>query len=389
MRVLRGHKGAVTCIHAGTRSELGELMTDGDDVGYFVSGDVEGSVRLWDTSSGRGSEQKASMEGHRGAVRAIGSDSTRVISGGDEGKVLVHDKATSKVLLELAGHEGPISCLRMVQGVVKGSVVTAGRDGQVKMTDIRSGRVSTNLARFDASVLCMDYLDHGLMLAVAGTDGLCHLWDVRACREKYTLRGHSAWIRTVRMLGDAVLTGSDDWTARLWTLNDGQCEGVLACHSGPITALDFYSGARSIVTGSADQSVRLWERSEGAVRCVDTLALHSAPVRALKAGEKWLAVAAQDNSLSLFHRQAGEPSALEGLHGASSSAGDWQLRRSFNKAPDMVNSPLLPLLSAFYLPHFPFSTISISPLSSSSYRFARWHVMWTGGESAQEAALEF
>jgi len=35
VRTLRGHKSAITALHAGTRSELGDLG-DADEVGYFV-----------------------------------------------------------------------------------------------------------------------------------------------------------------------------------------------------------------------------------------------------------------------------------------------------------------------------------------------------------------
>ncbi|CAI7780186.1 unnamed protein product, partial [Closterium sp. NIES-53] len=69
--------------------------------------------------------------------------------------------------------------------------------------------------------------------------------------------------RAVRVAGDVVVTGSDDWTARVWTLNDGECEATVACHAGPVTAVDYVTASRGFITGSADCTVRLWDRGDG------------------------------------------------------------------------------------------------------------------------------
>ena len=55
--------------------------------------------------------------------------------------------------------------------------------------------------------------------------------------------------RTVRIVGDAVLTGSDDWTARVWTLNDGECEATIICHAAPVTCVEYVTASRGIITG--------------------------------------------------------------------------------------------------------------------------------------------
>jgi len=44
VRLLRGHKAAVTALHAGTRQEMGDLMGDYEDTGYFISGSADCTV---------------------------------------------------------------------------------------------------------------------------------------------------------------------------------------------------------------------------------------------------------------------------------------------------------------------------------------------------------
>ncbi|GJP36339.1 hypothetical protein CLOM_g20858 [Closterium sp. NIES-68] len=358
VRVLRGHKQPITALHAGTRSELGDLLPDGDDgAGYFVSGSCDTSVKLWDPST-RGDELRATMHGHTGAVRCLGSDATRVLSGGDDRRLLVFDKATARMLADLRGHQHSIVALRMLPGLNKGSVVTAGRDGQVNLWDTRTDHIASTLFTCPPGqmILALDYLDHAGILVAAGSEGICYVWDVRAGKERFQLEGHTNWIRAVRVAGDVVVTGSDDWTARVWTLNDGECEATVACHGGPVTAVDYVTASRGFITGSADCSVRLWDRGDGVQpRCVKTLTNHAAPIVAVRASDHYVTIAAADDSLSLLHRPFADrlppnssPSLtpLGGPGGMSNGARaymgsvgvmtDWQLSRHLNRAPDLI-----------------------------------------------------
>lgn len=53
------------------------------------------------------------------------------------------------------------------------------------------------------------------------------------------------------MVGDTVITGSDDWTARIWSVSRGTCDAVLACHAGPILCVEYSSLDKGIITGAS------------------------------------------------------------------------------------------------------------------------------------------
>jgi WD40 repeat protein len=55
--------------------------------------------------------------------------------------------------------------------------------------------------------------------------------------------------RSIRMVGDTLITGSDDWTARVWSVSRGTCDAVLACHAGPILCVEYSMSDRGIITG--------------------------------------------------------------------------------------------------------------------------------------------
>ncbi|WVY96190.1 hypothetical protein V8G54_028341 [Vigna mungo] len=272
-------------------------------------------------------------------VRAISSDRGKVVSGSDDHSVLVWDKQTTQLLEELNGHDGPTtnqSCRSAVcaRSQVNG-VLTASHDGTVKMWDVRTDRCVATVGRCSSAVLCMEYDDNVGVLAAGGRDVVANIWDIRASRQMHKLSGHTQWIRSIRMVGDTVITGSDDWTARMWSVNRGTCDAVLACHAGPILCVEYSSLDRGVITGSTDGLLRFWENDDGGIRCAKNVTIHNAAILSVNAGEHWPGIEAADNSLSLFHRPQER---LGGFSGAGPKMAGWQLYRTPQKTVAMVYS---------------------------------------------------
>ncbi|KAI3463765.1 hypothetical protein Pfo_020428 [Paulownia fortunei] len=329
IRMLRGHSGAVTALHCVTKREVWDLVGDREDAGFFISGSTDCTVKIWDPSL-RGSELRATLKGHTRTVRAISSDRGKVVSGSDDQSVLVWDKQTTQLLEELKGHDAQVSIVRMLSGE---RVLTAAHDGTVKMWDVRTDTCVATVGRCSSAVLCMEYDDSSGILAAGGRDAVVNIWDIRAGRQMHKLLGHSKWIRSIRMVGDTVITGSDDWTARMWAISQGTCDAVLACHDGPVLSVEYSIADKGIITGSNDGLLRFWETDDGGIRCVKNVTIHNAPILSINAGEHWLGIGAADNSMSLFHRPQER---LGGLSSTGSKMAGWQLYRTPQKAVAMV-----------------------------------------------------
>ncbi|PKA57277.1 Dynein assembly factor with WDR repeat domains 1 [Apostasia shenzhenica] len=344
VRTLRGHSGAVTALHCVTRREVWDLVGDREDAGFFISGSTDCTVKIWDPTM-HGSELRATLKGHTRPVRAISSDRCKVVSGSDDLSVIVWDKQTSQLLEELKGHDSSVSCVRMLSGE---RVLTAAHDGSVKMWDVRTDTCVATVGRCASAVLCMEYDDSTGILAAAGRDVGANIWDIRAGRQMQKLLGHTKWIRSIRMVRDILLTGSDDWTARVWSVSRGTCDAVLASHSGPIFCVEYSLSDKEIITGklpskiiltakwllsgSADGLVRFWENDEG-VRCVKNVTIHSGSILSINAGEHWLGIGAADNSMSLFHRPQER---LGSFSATGSKMSGWQLYRTPQKTVAVV-----------------------------------------------------
>ncbi|KAL4284807.1 hypothetical protein GQ457_16G024760 [Hibiscus cannabinus] len=329
VRILRGHSGAVTALHCVTRREVWDLVGDREDAGFCISGSTDCTVKIWDPSL-RGSELRATLKGHTRAIRAISSDRGKVVSGSDDRSVIVWDKQTTQLLEELKGHDDQVSCVRMLSGE---RVLTAAYDGTVKMWDVRTDTCVATVGRYSSAVLCMEYDDSSGILAAAGRDSVANIWDIRAGRQMHKLLGHTKWIRSMRMVGDTLITGSDDWTARVWTVSRGTCDAVLACHAGPLLSVEYSASDRGIITGSTDGLLRFWENDEEGIKCVKNVTIHTAPILSINAGEQWLGVGAADNSMSLFQRPQER---LGGVPNAGSKMSGWQLYRTPQKTNAVV-----------------------------------------------------
>ncbi|KAK2991400.1 hypothetical protein RJ640_010864 [Escallonia rubra] len=319
VRTLRGHSGAVTALHCVTRREVWDLVGDREDAGFFISGSTDCSVHLvawsaiiagkhvkiWDPSI-RGSELRATLKGHTRTVRAISSDRGKIVSGSDDKFVLVWDKQTTQLLEELKGHDAQVSCVRMLSGE---RVLTAAHDGTVKMWDVRTDTCVATVGRCSNAVLCMEYDDSTGILAAGGRDA------------------------SIRMVGDTVITGSDDWTARMWSVSHGTCDAVLACHGGPVLCVEYSMSDKGIITGSSDGLLRFWENEDGGIRCVKNVTIHTSSILSINSGDHWLGIGAADNSMSLFHRPQER---LGGFSSTGSKVSGWQLYRTPHKTVAVV-----------------------------------------------------
>jgi WD40 repeat protein len=78
--------------------------------------------------------------------------------------------------------------------------------------------------------------------------------------ERRTLRGHTKLVKALAFSPDGrqVLSGSWDWSARVWDAGTGELVQTLAGHGSAIGAVAWLPGGRGVVTASWDRTARLW-----------------------------------------------------------------------------------------------------------------------------------
>lgn len=157
-------------------------------------------------------------------------------------------------------------------------------------------------------------------------------WDVRiwnratrlVCKE---LVGHSAPILCMECAGATVITGSQDRTAKLWTLHSEDVEHTLTGHTGPVAAVAMYGTHAATLA----HEIRIWDIATGT--CLYTLDVdaHAVAFTGLVLGAGVAIAACSDNTLHVWRHEA--PGGSEyvvslGEHGVSGGMGRaWCVRR--------------------------------------------------------------
>jgi hypothetical protein len=140
----------------------------------------------------------------------------------------------------------------------------------------------------------------GERVAVASSDALARLFDLKSGRELLTLKGHEDVVAAVQVRGNVVATGSYDHTAALWDATNGKRLHRLTGHRGPVMAVALSPDKTTLATGSIDGTIKLWNVAEGREKA--TLTGHKSWVNALAYHPEggWLASGSSDGTIRIW-----------------------------------------------------------------------------------------
>jgi WD40 repeat protein len=169
--------------------------------GSFVSGALDGSVRVW----GRSGCSGATCVGHAGGVLAV------VAVGAVAGSLPRYGREW------LEGHQQRRRLPEVDGGLSGGIVASAGLDQEVLLWDSKTGREFGRLVGHGSEILALATLPGGA-IASAGQDALILLWDPLTLRCTQRLVGHSAAVNVLAVLagGRGLASGGADGTIKFW-----------------------------------------------------------------------------------------------------------------------------------------------------------------------------
>ena len=72
--------------------------------------------------------------------------------------------------------------------------------------------------------------------------------------------------------GCMAATVSDDYTCRVWDLDDEECLHVMEGHNGWVTSVEFIGTSLELITASHDETARVWDGERG--KCLRVLEGH-------------------------------------------------------------------------------------------------------------------
>ena len=229
-----------------------------------VSGGADGTVRVWDLSTG---QEQASLTGHTGWVNAVAvavaADGARAVSGGADGTVRVWDLSTGQEQASLTGHTGSVYAVAVAADGAR--AVSGGADGTVRVWDLSTGQEQASLTGHTGSVYAVAVAADGARAVSGGGDGTVRVWDLSTGQEQASLTGHTGSVYAVAVAADGAraVSGGADGTVRVWDLSTGQEQASLTGHTGSVYAVAVAADGPRAVSGGADGTVRVWDLSTG------------------------------------------------------------------------------------------------------------------------------
>jgi WD40 repeat protein len=269
LKALRGQTSRATAVAAGRVSGTSVAVTRGAD----------GRVRVWDLRTGRARGKpwipggifrrrvlRSSSDESVGRVVAVGQvDSTPVAVTGDrDGTVRVWDLRTGRARGEpLGGQAGGVTTVAV--GQVDGTpvAVTGHSDGPVRVWNLRTGTAWKVLEDHTRAVkaLAVGEVD-GTPVAVTGhSDGSVRVWNLRTGTAWKVLEGHTRAVKALAV-GEVdgipvAVCGDDNGTISMWILSRDLAASARLDAAAGIIAIAF-GGQFGWLIATNDGSLFMW-----------------------------------------------------------------------------------------------------------------------------------
>lgn len=187
-----------------------------------------------------------------GAWLALGSSKT--------GQLLVWEHASESNILKQSSHLDTMTSLSYSPDSTR--IITGSDDGLVKIWDLQSGFHIATFTEHTSAVTSSRYSKRGNILFTSSLDGSIRAWDMLRFRNFRTFTAPTRLSFTdlaIDPSAEIVCASShDSFDIHLWNVQTGQLLDRLSGHEGPVSTLAFVPDGSTLASGSWDHTIRLW-----------------------------------------------------------------------------------------------------------------------------------
>jgi WD40 repeat protein/serine/threonine protein kinase len=250
-KTLVGHEDLVTSV---------AYSPDGTRI---ASASADGSIRIWDSQSGR--ENGRPLRKHKDRVTSVAfdPDGRRLISTGADKSVYLWDLRTGEFIRSFEGHGNWVYHAAFSADGKR--LATASTDRTIRLWSVDTGLESGRLLGHTKQVTFVAFSPDQQTLASAGADKTIRLWDLNKSVESKVLEGHTGYVYSVLFSPDgaSLASASFDKTTRIWDVGNGLEKHRLEGHTGQVRGLAFSRDGTRLASASYDQTVRIWDARSG------------------------------------------------------------------------------------------------------------------------------
>tara|TARA_A100001015_G_C15037112_1_gene737031 strand:- start:97 stop:1269 length:1173 start_codon:yes stop_codon:yes gene_type:complete len=234
------------------------------------------SETIQDFPQGRGIGAKKILKGHYGKVYSLhwAGDSRRLVSASQDGKLIVWDGVTKNKLYCIRLRSPWVMTCAFDQTDPKSrNVACGGLDNVCSIYIFKDGEpewegaptnASVELAGHDGYLSCCRFVDSNTILTSSG-DQTCVLWNYAQSSPKAICKftKHKSDVMCVSVNPkdpNMFVAGDCDSMAMVWDVRCPQRPThIFKGHESDINFVDFFQDGRTFATGSDDSSCRLWD----------------------------------------------------------------------------------------------------------------------------------
>ncbi|KAK3927510.1 Guanine nucleotide-binding protein subunit beta-5a [Frankliniella fusca] len=253
-RVLRGHQAKVLCSDWCA------------DKRHIVSSSQDGKMIVWDAFT-TNKEHAVTMPTTWVMACAYAPSGNLVACGGLDNKVTVYNVTSNDSVTSgkktVGTHTSYMSCCTFPNSDQQ--ILTGSGDSTCALWDVESGQMLQNFHGHTGDVMALDLApsEIGNTFVSGSCDKMVLIWDMRTGHCVQSFEGHQSDINSVKFhpSGDAVATGSDDSTCRLFDLRADKEVAVYTKESiiFGVNSVDFSVSGRLLFAGYNDYTVNVWD----------------------------------------------------------------------------------------------------------------------------------
>jgi WD40 repeat protein len=288
--VRTGHSGPVCSI---------AFSPDGQTL---ASGGVDGTIKLWDVSSG---QEVGGFPADTFEVSSVcwTPDGKTLASGGSSTSVNLWNVSEGRAARTL---ESP-GVVRYVAFSPDGRTLATVGGRVPRLWDLKSGRCLPNLPNptseesswvFENSLTSIAWSPDGKILATDTEGDLVKLWDTVSGKKLPVLEAPGLGpIYALAFTPDCktLAVGSGDGGIRFWNLAAGKLLRTLPAHDGRVYGLAFSPDGKLLASGGRDKVIKFWDASSA--KEVRTLPLTAGSLRSLSFSPDGRTLAGTDNAV--------------------------------------------------------------------------------------------